>query len=188
MRRKVYTKEQILHSALDLVEKNGFTKFTARSIAKHMNISTQPIYLEFKNMEELREAVFESIFDNLFKNTLKKVVTGDPVIDLALNFMRFAKKNPRLFRALYIEESGVGHKLYERSFEGFRELAKSVEKYKEIDEVHIDALHTRIWMTATGLAVLTSSDILSRNQEQIVQMVEDVIQMTLENPAPIHVE
>ena len=54
MRRKVYTKDQILKAAYDVVAKEGFKGFTARNIAKKMGISTQPIYLEFKNMEDLK--------------------------------------------------------------------------------------------------------------------------------------
>ncbi len=43
MRRKVYTKDQILKAAYDVVAKEGFKGFTARNIAKKMGISTQPI-------------------------------------------------------------------------------------------------------------------------------------------------
>ena len=45
MRRKVYTKDQILKAAYEVISKDGFGKFTARNIAKKMGISTQPIYL-----------------------------------------------------------------------------------------------------------------------------------------------
>ncbi|WP_049218827.1 TetR/AcrR family transcriptional regulator, partial [Enterococcus avium] len=54
MRRKVYTKDQILKAAYEVVENEGFSGFTARNIAKKMGISTQPIYLEFKNMSDLK--------------------------------------------------------------------------------------------------------------------------------------
>ena len=43
MRRKVYTKDQILKAAHEVVLESGFEKFTARNVAKKMGISTQPI-------------------------------------------------------------------------------------------------------------------------------------------------
>ena len=52
-RKKTITHDQILNAAYDLVVEQGFKSFTARNIAKKMNCSTQPIYLEFKNMAEL---------------------------------------------------------------------------------------------------------------------------------------
>ena len=53
-RKKTITHDQILNAAYDLVVEQGFKSFTARNIAKKMNCSTQPIYLEFKNMAELK--------------------------------------------------------------------------------------------------------------------------------------
>ena len=188
VRKKVYTKEQILASAIEMVEKDGFNKFTARNIAKHMNISTQPIYLEFKNMEDLKENVLEHIFSNLFQNVFPKTVTGDPVIDLALNFIRYAYANPRIFRALYVEESGLGQKIYDKSFTSFSKLLRSTDKYKDIDELHLDALHIRSWITATGLAILTTSGIFKPTDEQLIKLLEDVVAAILANPNPIHVE
>ena len=38
MRRKVYTKDQILKAAYEVVAKEGFKGFTARNIAKKMGI------------------------------------------------------------------------------------------------------------------------------------------------------
>ncbi len=64
MRRKVYTKDQILKAAYDVVAKEGFKGFTARNIAKKMGISTQPIYLEFKNMEDLKNTLLIQSLNN----------------------------------------------------------------------------------------------------------------------------
>lgn len=56
-RKKTITKEQILAAAYEVAATEGFTRFTARNIANKMNCSTQPIYLEFKNMDDLRQAL-----------------------------------------------------------------------------------------------------------------------------------
>lgn len=91
MRRKVYTKDQILKAAYDVVAKEGFKGFTARNIAKKMGISTQPIYLEFKNMEDLKNTLLDSIFEQLKENVFPVERTGDKIIDLGLNYIYFAK-------------------------------------------------------------------------------------------------
>ncbi len=91
MRRKVYTKDQILKAAYDVVAKEGFKGFTARNIAKKMGISTQPIYLEFKNMEDLKNTLLDSIFEQLKEDVFPIERTGDKIIDLGLNYIYFAK-------------------------------------------------------------------------------------------------
>ncbi|BDP83738.1 hypothetical protein EfmAA610_09480 [Enterococcus faecium] len=59
-RKKTITREQILAAAYEVAATDGFTRFTARNIANKMNCSTQPIYLEFKNMDDLRQAESQS--------------------------------------------------------------------------------------------------------------------------------
>ena len=53
-RKKTITREQILVAAHQVISDKGFSHFTARNIATQMNCSTQPIYLEFKNMDDLK--------------------------------------------------------------------------------------------------------------------------------------
>ncbi len=92
MRRKVYTREHILKAAYELINKEGFGNFTARNIAKQMGISTQPIYLEFENMQDLKNTLVEAVFKDLSENVFPVERTGDKVIDLGLNYIHFAQR------------------------------------------------------------------------------------------------
>lgn len=60
-RKKTITKDHILNAAYEIVATEGFSRFTARNIASKMKCSTQPIYLEFKNMDDLKNALFDKI-------------------------------------------------------------------------------------------------------------------------------
>lgn len=108
MRHKVYTREHILKAAYELIEKDGFSNFTARNVANQMGVSTQPIYLEFDNMEDLKQTLIKEIFDDLTKKVFSVEHTGDKVIDISINYIDFAQKNPRLFMAMYLDEKGGG--------------------------------------------------------------------------------
>lgn len=65
VRKKVYKKQHILTAAQDLLTEKGFSFITARNVAEHMGISTQPIYLEFKNMEELKLTLLKTTHEFL---------------------------------------------------------------------------------------------------------------------------
>ena len=56
--RKV-SKEQIIDAAVEVLRDNGFSAINARSVAKKLGCSTQPIYFSFKNMDELKTALTE---------------------------------------------------------------------------------------------------------------------------------
>ena len=54
--RKV-SKEQIIDAAVEVLHDDGFAAINARSVAKKLGCSTQPIYFSFKNMDELKAAL-----------------------------------------------------------------------------------------------------------------------------------
>ncbi len=54
--RKV-SKEQIIDAAVEVLRDDGFPAINARSVAKKLGCSTQPIYFSFKNMDELKAAL-----------------------------------------------------------------------------------------------------------------------------------
>ena len=48
------TKEDIIKTAIDIVRDKGADAINARNIASVLNCSTQPIFSNFDNMEELK--------------------------------------------------------------------------------------------------------------------------------------
>lgn len=180
MRRKVYTRDQILKAAYDVVVKEGFKGFTARNIAKKMGISTQPIYLEFKNMDDLKNTLLEKIYDDLKENVFPVEHTGDKIIDLGINYIYFANNNHRLYTALYVDEHGNGKKIHEVSNEFFNELIESEEKYRKLDQKQVEALHAGLWIASTGVASLMSAGILNPSQDEIVKIIKQTIDAILQ--------
>ncbi|MGX7199716.1 TetR/AcrR family transcriptional regulator [Enterococcus nangangensis] len=174
-RKKVITRQQILDAAYDLVAQEGFQKFTARNIAQHMACSTQPIYLEFRNMDELKEAVFDRIHDYLGEEIFTKAITGDNVVDMGLNYIYFAKHENKLYKALYLEDYGGGERMHSFSYTMFSQRARKDEHYANLPEDVINRLHTGTWITVTGLASLMSSNIIHPTQEQMIAIIQDSI-------------
>jgi len=82
-RKKTITRDQILKAAYEVVATEGFTRFTARNIAAKMKCSTQPIYLEFKNMDDLKNALINQIYD-LFVKSVKKEPKYQDLSDVKL--------------------------------------------------------------------------------------------------------
>ena len=85
-RKKEISKEKILDIAYKMAVTNGLDCLTARNIAKTGHFSTQPLYLEFSNMDEIRSLVLERISDNLkekfFANCNNKLDTLCSLIDV----------------------------------------------------------------------------------------------------------
>ena len=57
------TKDDIIKTAVELVRENGAESLNARAIALALDCSTQPIFSNFKTMEELFEATIVSAYE-----------------------------------------------------------------------------------------------------------------------------
>ncbi|HIX69461.1 MAG TPA: TetR/AcrR family transcriptional regulator [Candidatus Enterococcus stercoravium] len=184
-RKKTITRDQILDAAYAVVSTEGFSRFTARNIAAKMNCSTQPIYLEFQNMEDLKQALLKKVYDYLAEDIFPVERTGDKIVDIALNYIKFATKERRLYRAMYLEEYGGGQEMQEFSYHYFKDLVRSEEKFQNLPEDQVESLHTGTWIVATGIAALMSSGIISPSDDQIVRLIKETIDGILDRKEPI---
>jgi AcrR family transcriptional regulator len=174
-RKKTITREQILDASYSLIRQEGFTHFTARNIASTIGCSTQPIYLEFKNMTDLKNTLFDKIYKHLSEEVFPKEITGDPIIDLSLNYIDFAKSESRLFHALYIENSGEGQSIHNFSWNYFKNIVSKHEKYKDLDNDTLESLLNGTWIIATGIANLSLSGTISPSEAQKILLIQDAI-------------
>lgn len=187
-RKKTITRDQILDAAYDVVATEGFGRFTARNIAAKMKCSTQPIYLEFKNMQDLKFALIKKVHDYLGTTVFPVEHTGNRLIDLALNYIGFATAERRLYRAMYLEEYGGGKEMQEFSYNYFTKTVTEDPQYAALSEEEIESLHTGTWIVATGIAALMSSGIINPTEEQIIQLMQESVDSILTRKEPIAID
>ncbi|MDU8979063.1 MAG: TetR/AcrR family transcriptional regulator [Lactobacillus paragasseri] len=187
-RKKEIDKQRILDAAYKLAVRGGIESLTARNIAKAVNCSTQPIYLEFENMQDLRNQVLARISDELKSNTLQQNFTGEPLIDLDLSYLYFAKEHVDLFRAMFVDGKfgnqmivdtlmGLGIEKFKQQFDA--------EQYSDERLKHIVIAN---WIAATGLATLLINKMANFTQAQMVSVLKAQIHDAMLNDRLINVE
>lgn len=170
-RKKEISKDKILDTAYKMAIKDGIEGLTARSIAKAGHFSTQPLYLEFDNMEDLRAQVLKRISDDLRAHILQQKYTGEPLIDLDLSYIDFAKKHINLFRAMFVDGK-FGSKIIADTL-----MDLGVEKFNEqypdtdYDQDKIHNIVVANWISTTGIAALVVNEIASFSQNQIINVL-----------------
>lgn len=176
MRRKVYTKDQILKAAHEVVLESGFEKFTARNVAKKMGISTQPIYLEFKNMEDLKRTLLQKIQTDLTRKFMSQPITGDLIVDAPVHYVEFALKKPKLFKALFVDPKGGGPIMYEYSVEFYKELSKQSRRFGKLPKEDYELLHLETWVVINGLITMLLAGIITLTREELIELVQQLIE------------
>ncbi|MDA9470259.1 regulatory protein, TetR [Enterococcus sp. 5H] len=179
VRKKVYTKQHILADAQDLLIKKGFSSITARNVAEHMGISTQPIYLEFKDMEDLKITLLKTTHELIEKKYFYENPTMDTVINFGLNYIKFAKEDSALYLSLYVRPHSFGQELQDLSFDLFERVTKDDEKIADLTLEDRKALHMSLWIVATGISSLTASGMMEFSENKIITSLQRVEQSKL---------
>ncbi|MHC5269058.1 TetR/AcrR family transcriptional regulator [Enterococcus sp. LJL98] len=163
-RKKTITRDQILNAAHQVISEKGFSHFTARNIATQMNCSTQPIYLEFKNMDDLKEALFDRMAEKTSENFINDTTAGDAFEEFGTQFVLFAQESHQLYQSLYLEDDQGARKM-QTAFQSVFEtlLAEKTEEMKTPKEDFFLAY----FIYVSGLASMVSEKILSFSEEAL---------------------
>lgn len=96
------TKEMIIDAAFEIARKTGAENINARTVSEKLNCSTQPVMYHFATIEQLKRAVYAKL-DGYHTDYLMNIpkTQEDVMLGLGLNYIRFAVKEPNLFRFLF---------------------------------------------------------------------------------------
>ena len=108
------TKEMVVDAAFALARETGAENINARTVAKKLNCSTQPVMYHFATIEELKKAVYAKA-DLYHSEYLMNIENpqGGVMLGIGLNYIRFAMKEPHLFRFLFQSNFFTGTTLLE---------------------------------------------------------------------------
>ncbi len=116
-----FTREEIVEAAFAIAKEEGFSKITARSVANRLKSSVAPIYVNFKTIEELTQAVVQRVFA-LSEGLLAKQRGQNIFENIGRASLAFARDYPVLFRELVLKPN------------------PHMASYEETERVMVDAL------------------------------------------------
>lgn len=104
---KKVTREDIINAAVEVLRDGGFSSINARSVARKLGCSTQPIYFSFRSMDELKAALTQRAIEmhtQRVRESLRAHQGNDSrYSSYGMGFVRFAAEEKQLFRWLYLE-------------------------------------------------------------------------------------
>ncbi|KRK07885.1 transcriptional regulator [Lactobacillus pasteurii DSM 23907 = CRBIP 24.76] len=180
-RKKEVSREKILDIAYKMAINDGLDGITARNIAKAGHFSTQPLYLEFENMDEIKSEILRRISTDLKEHTLQKKFTGKPLIDLDLSYINFSKQHTKLFKAMFVDGK-FGSEIIEGTL-----LELGTEKFKEqypdrnFDDEKLHQIIVFNWINTIGLTALIVNEIAHFEQEQVINVLQSQISQAINN-------
>ncbi len=106
------TKEMVVEAAFEIAREAGWECISARAVAERLNCSTQPIMYHFATVDGLKKAAYARA-DSFHSEYLMNVRGPQVMLEIGLNYIRFAVEEPRLFRFLFQSNYFAGTTLLE---------------------------------------------------------------------------
>lgn len=165
-----FTSEAILEAAYSLTREKGWAAVSARSIAKKLGSSTMPIYSTLKSMEEI-ERMVRARAGSVLSDYQRRPYTDNPVQDLAIGYVAFARDEKNLFRFLFVDRP-VAADLADGG-DGARDaLARAADAAagQLPDGTRLSLQDPRVlksWIFTHGMATLVGAGVLDLSDEKI---------------------
>ena len=99
--RSKITREAIVNAAMEIARETGAEAINARTVAKKLSCSTQPVMYHFATMEDLKRSVYAQADRFHTDYLMRSASDADPLLEIGLNYIRFAIHEPHLFRFLF---------------------------------------------------------------------------------------
>ena len=165
--RKV-SRDEIIDAAVEVLRDGGFSAVNARSVARKIGCSTQPIYFSFQSMDELKAALSERtirMHTRRVRDSLRAHEGNDSrYSSYGMGFVRFAAEEKQLFRWLYLKGKQLGP--YQNDVLLPEVIAVIVEEFGYTENI-ARRFHQDMIYFSYGLAILANTDHLHLTETEL---------------------
>ena len=163
------TKENIVKSAVKLINSEGWDNLNARSLAKHIGISTKPLYRIYENMDEIKKDVLQEIYHQYDEFINSKIDSNKALLTLCIAYVEFANDYKNLFISLFLSNNLKWKKIEDVFDEKWNQgviinlVNKQAFTFEEAKELFL-----HMWLYSNGLATLIATNQIKLDEEMIM--------------------
>lgn len=175
-RKFMFTREEIIDAALQLVRNGGISALTARSLGDALGCSVRPIFGLFKNMEEVQAAVITEA-NACYKHYLTEGMASGkypPYKASGMAYIQFAREEKELFKLLFMRDR-TKEAITENKAE-IQPLLEMIQKNLGLNEEEAYRFHLEMWIYVHGAATMLATSYLEWDEEFISRTITDVYQ------------
>lgn len=168
------TKDMIIDAAFEVAREAGAENINARTVSEKLNCSTQPVMYHFATIEELKRAVYAKTdwYHTEYLMNVEKEQDG-VMLGIGLNYIRFAIREPNLFRFLFQSGYAVENSLLEMI--DSEELTPVISAMQEAAGMNLEQtkeVFLTIALFAHGYASIIANNSLEFDEELVAAHLE----------------
>ena len=169
------TKGDIIDTALTLVRKSGADALNARSVAEAIGCSTQPVFSNFKTMEQLLESVTLAAHELYLDFLRAEAARGEypQYKAFGMAYIRFAREERELFKLLFMCDRGGEPGAPSQDFE---DSVTMIMNANDIPREKAERMHLEMWVAVHGIATMFATSFLALEFSLVSDMLTDIYQ------------
>lgn len=169
-----FTRQQIIDAAFDIAREEGIDGITIRKVADKLGSSVAPIYVNFTDIEALKNAIVHKAFD-LSQEMLSRQYSPDPFENIGIASLRFAKEYSQLFRDLVMKRN---HYLsdYEPHLQDIVEYMKHDPDLDGFSDEQLMEILFKMRVFQLGLSVMHANELLppALTEEHLIKVLNSM--------------
>lgn len=177
--RMVFQKEDVLNMTLKIVEKEGFDGINARRIAKELNSSVHPIFRHFKDMEELKKAVYEKIYEQYKEYMLSGINQEKAYKNMGMSYIKFAKEHPEFFKVILMKKTTLDVENFMMSDKIGDNVIEAGQILTGLSFEEQKKFHVKVWIFTHGIACLVATKTVKFSEQEISELLENTVREML---------
>ena len=167
------TREDIVNAGYALARECGADAVNARSVAKKLGCSTQPVFSNFAAMEDLKRAVIEKAEKEYaaFVRRESENSAYPPYKASGMAYINWARTEKELFKLLFMRqrnsETGSEKALFD-------DATQTVARYTGLTPEEARLFHLEMWAFVHGIASMFATGFLELDEELVSRTLSDV--------------
>ncbi|NBH83265.1 TetR/AcrR family transcriptional regulator [bacterium C-53] len=178
-----FTRDEIVQTALGIVQENGIESLSARALGARLDSSARPVFTVFQNMEEVQQAVLNAA-RNKYNEYTRKGLSQTPAFKGAgEQYIQFAKDEPKLFQLLFMSEKfdtmTVDNRLALDNY--YERIILSIQTQYGVSRNIANTLYRHLWIYTHGIATLIATKVCIFTDGEIDTMLTEIFIGMLKN-------
>jgi len=177
--KAMFKRDDVLDVAYEIVRKEGVESLNARRIAKELKSSVHPIFRHFKDMEELKNAVYEKIYFKYKEYMLSGIHKEKAYKQMGLSYIKFAKDYPEFFKIIFMQKTNLNAENFIMEDDAGDSVIKTGQELTGLTFEEQKKFHIKVWIFTHGIACLVATDTVKFSDEEIGRLLENTVREML---------
>lgn len=169
--------EMVVQAAFDLTREHGIEAVNARSVARALGCSTQPIFSCFPTMEALKKAVFDHAAVTCMGDILAGEGKASFAADTSMWVIHLAREEPHIYHLLYLSDSFEKKNLLDTmlDYECNRKLLERMAQTHGLTLAQARDVYQRGYLLLHGIATMIATNHMAFRDEEISDLVNRTV-------------